>query len=181
MNGLLNLAYPLFDSLDRLIGFLPDAARLALWGALSAVATMALYNRLSGQERIKALQAEARRLRERMLRTDDAGEAARLAGENLKLAMRTLGKVTGPAMLSGLPVILVLMLRLANNRQVMQGWCNTRLSNVLTIVLTVLVSLATLAWIFQASSRCAHWRTASQSGNGSSGGGPSELWSSEQV
>lgn len=108
MNGLVNLAYPLFDALDRLLGFLPDAARLALWGALSATAAMALYRRLSGQERIKALQAEARSLRQRMLQTDDAGEAARLAGANLKLAMRTLGKVTGPAMLSGLPVILVL-------------------------------------------------------------------------
>lgn len=108
MNGLLNLAYPLFDALDRLIGFLPDAARLALWGALSAAAAMALYRRLSGQDRIKALQAEGRGLRQRMMQTDDASEAARLAGENLKLAMRTLGTVTGPAMLSGLPVILVL-------------------------------------------------------------------------
>lgn len=108
MNGLLNLAYPLFDALDRLIGFLPDAVRLVLWGALSAAAAMALYRRLSGQERIKALQAEARGLRQRLMQTDDAAEAARLAGENLKLSMRTLGTVTGPAMLSGLPVILVL-------------------------------------------------------------------------
>jgi Mn2+/Fe2+ NRAMP family transporter len=37
------------------------------------------------------------------------------------------------------------MLRLANNRRIMRGWGNTRLSNVLTIVMTVLVSLATLA------------------------------------
>jgi hypothetical protein len=108
VNGLLNLAYPLFDALDRLIGFLPDAARLALWGALSGGAAMALYRRLSAQQRIKALQAEARGLRQRMMQTDDAREAARLAGANLRLSMRTLGTVTGPAMLSGLPVILVL-------------------------------------------------------------------------
>ena len=44
-----------------------------------------------------------------------------------------------------LPVVLVLMLRLANNPRVMKGWGNTRLSNALAVVLTILVSLATLA------------------------------------
>jgi len=42
-----------------------------------------------------------------------------------------------------LPVILVVMLRLANNAQIMQKWRNRRVSNVLVIVLTVLVVLAT--------------------------------------
>lgn len=42
-----------------------------------------------------------------------------------------------------LPGILVVMLRLANNAQIMQKWRNRRVSNVLVIVLTVLVVLAT--------------------------------------
>ena len=42
-----------------------------------------------------------------------------------------------------LPVILVIMLRLANSARIMQTWRNRRLSNILTIVLTVLVVLAT--------------------------------------
>ena len=49
-----------------------------------------------------------------------------------------------------LPVILVVMLRLANNRRVMKGWGNARLSNALAVVLVGLVSLATLA-LFVAS------------------------------
>jgi NRAMP (natural resistance-associated macrophage protein)-like metal ion transporter len=46
-----------------------------------------------------------------------------------------------------LPVILVLMLRLANNSQVMKGWRNSRLSNVLMVGMTVLVSVATVALV----------------------------------
>jgi uncharacterized membrane protein (DUF106 family) len=108
VNGVLNLAYPLFDLIDGLIGALPDAVRLILWGAISGIAAMFLYKALSSQERIKALQAESKALRQRMMATDDAGEATKLAGANLKLSMRTLGTVTGPAMLSGIPVIFVL-------------------------------------------------------------------------
>ena len=44
-----------------------------------------------------------------------------------------------------LPVVLVLMLRLANEQTIMHQWRNGRISNVLTIVLTILVSLAMLA------------------------------------
>lgn len=108
MNGVLNLAYPLLDLIDGLIGALPDAARLIFWGFVSGIAAMALYKVLSSQERIKALQAESKALRQQMMATDDAGEATRLAGANLKLSMRTLGTVTGPAMLSGIPVIFIL-------------------------------------------------------------------------
>jgi len=42
-----------------------------------------------------------------------------------------------------LPVKFVVMLRLANNAQIMQKWRNPRVSIVLVIVLTVLVVLAT--------------------------------------
>ncbi|MGQ9682898.1 MAG: divalent metal cation transporter, partial [Anaerolineae bacterium] len=48
-----------------------------------------------------------------------------------------------------LPLILVLMLRLANDLSIMRGWRNSRAGNVLTVVLTVLVSLATVALILE--------------------------------
>jgi uncharacterized membrane protein (DUF106 family) len=108
VNGLLNLAYPLFDVVDGLLGFLPTFLRLVLWGAVSGALAMWLYSLMSNQDRIKAVQVESRELRSRMKETDDAGEATQLAMANLKLAMRNLGGVTGPAMLSGLPVIFVL-------------------------------------------------------------------------
>ncbi len=49
-----------------------------------------------------------------------------------------------------LPVILVLMLKLANDVRTMHNWCNRRLSNIIVVTLTVLVSLATLS-LFVAS------------------------------
>jgi len=44
-----------------------------------------------------------------------------------------------------LPLVLVLMLKLANNRGIMKQWGNGRVSNILIMVLAVLVGLATLA------------------------------------
>ena len=44
-----------------------------------------------------------------------------------------------------LPVVLVLMLRLANEQTIMHQWRSGRISNVLTIVLTISVSLTMLA------------------------------------
>ena len=61
-----------------------------------------------GQGRLQALKQQGAELRAAVGRTDDAGEAARLAIQNLKLSFRFLGAVTGPAMLSGIPVLFVL-------------------------------------------------------------------------
>ncbi|MBN1400025.1 MAG: Nramp family divalent metal transporter [Anaerolineae bacterium] len=47
-----------------------------------------------------------------------------------------------------LPVILVLMLRAANDGHEMKGWRNGRLTNVIVIAMTVLVSAATLSLFF---------------------------------
>jgi len=44
-----------------------------------------------------------------------------------------------------LPVVLILMLRLANDAELMKGWRNKRLTNILALALAVLVSLATVA------------------------------------
>ena len=108
MNGLLNLAYPLLSGIDSAFLWLPDVIRVALWGAVSGLLAMMLYVLMSNQGAIKAMQGQARQLRGSVNAADDAGEAARLAMENLKLSFRVLGKVTLPAMVSGIPVIFVL-------------------------------------------------------------------------
>ncbi len=50
-----------------------------------------------------------------------------------------------------LPVILVLMLRLVNNRRVMREWTNSRLQNILAWGIAMLVTLATFILFFVAS------------------------------
>lgn len=47
-----------------------------------------------------------------------------------------------------LPLVLVLMLKLANDSRLMRRWTNRRASNVMVVVLTVLVSAATVALVF---------------------------------
>ena len=44
-----------------------------------------------------------------------------------------------------LPVVMILMLRLANDAELMKGWRNKRFTNILAIVLAVLVSAATVS------------------------------------
>lgn len=109
MSGLLNLGYPVFGTVDGWLAvLLPAWLRLAFWGALSGAAAMALYAALSSQERLHALKQRGAELRAAVARTEDAGEAARLAFQNVKLSFRFLGAVLGPAFLSGIPVLFVL-------------------------------------------------------------------------
>ena len=44
-----------------------------------------------------------------------------------------------------LPILLVLVLKLANNQQLMGEWKNKRIQNILAIVLTIFISLVTMA------------------------------------
>jgi Mn2+/Fe2+ NRAMP family transporter len=43
-----------------------------------------------------------------------------------------------------LPIILILVLKLSNNKQLMGKWKNKRLQNVLAIMLTIIISLITV-------------------------------------
>lgn len=47
-----------------------------------------------------------------------------------------------------LPITLVLILRLANNKDLMGEWKNNRIQNILAIILTILISLTTLTLLF---------------------------------
>ena len=109
MSGVLNATFPVFSTIDGWLALLlPAWLRLVLWGAASGAAAMGLYSVMSSQTRLQALKQQSAALRAAVTRTDDAGEAARLAIQNLKLSLRYLGAVTGPAMLSGIPVLFVI-------------------------------------------------------------------------
>jgi hypothetical protein len=109
VNGVLNFAYPVLSTVDGWLAvLLPAWLRLVVWGGVSAAAAMALYALMSNQGRLKALKRESAELRAAVRQTEDAGEAARLAIRNLKLSLRLLGVVVGPALLSGIPVLFVI-------------------------------------------------------------------------
>jgi hypothetical protein len=88
--GLLDLPAPLLDWLDAALSNVITAPglRLALWGAVGAVLSMALYWALSPQERIARIKAEALAARQRLDSYEGAlGDAWPMIGGMLKLVL----------------------------------------------------------------------------------------------
>ncbi|MFO1074474.1 MAG: hypothetical protein U1E17_17675 [Geminicoccaceae bacterium] len=120
MNGLLNLLYPLLDALDWSLGFLPAVLRVVLLGVLSGAVAMGLYVLLSNQDSIRARKEEMQRIRVDLAAArDDFNETMRLSKRNLAASFGLLGVVTGPAILSSLPLLAVI------------GWLSAHYGSVL--------------------------------------------------
>jgi hypothetical protein len=111
LSSLLDLPFPLLDALDAALGFvLPAPARVVLWGLLAGVLAMALYALASDQGRIRSQKAVIRRVQgELKAAGDDFAATMRLTRANLKASLKLLGMVTGPAVLSSLPLLFLLV------------------------------------------------------------------------
>lgn len=109
--GLLDLPAPLFAWVDgALAGLIPAPLRLTLWGVLAAAISMGLYLVLSPQRRIAQAKADARAARAALDRFDgEFGEAWPLIRSVLGTAFRQLALIAGPAILSSLPVLALLV------------------------------------------------------------------------
>jgi len=109
--GLLDLPGVAFDRIDRALrGLLPAPLALIIWALLSAWATMAVYRATSNQARLAELKVHSRRLRREMAGWQGSfGGLLPLIGRNLKLSGQHLWLALGPALLAGLPVLLVLV------------------------------------------------------------------------
>lgn len=110
MSGLIDSLFPPLDALDRALApALPPWARLVLYGALSGAATMAVYRLVSNQGAILAQKERMAGLRVRLKEAqDDLAETMRLSRANLGASMRLLGLSLWPALVSGLPVIVII-------------------------------------------------------------------------
>lgn len=108
--GLLDLPAPLLALLDAgLSGIAPPAVRLAIWGLLGAALSMGLYWLLSPQRRIAEAKAEAMAARRALDAYDgEFAGAWPLIRDMLRLAVRQLALVTGPAVAASLPVVVLL-------------------------------------------------------------------------
>ena len=110
MNGLLNLAFPVFNAIDSLLAVaLPAVLRVVVWGGVSGALAMGLYWLLSDQEGVRQRQARMKDLRAEMkANEDDFQKVMALSRQNLKESFGLLGRVLGPGLLSGLPVLFVI-------------------------------------------------------------------------
>lgn len=118
MTGIIDRAYPVFDLLDAgMAPFLPAWLRVVVLGALSGAVTMALYTALSDQQAIKAGKARVAEIQGQLKAArDDLALTMRLTRANLAASFGILGRVLLPALLSSLPVLIVI------------GWLATHLT-----------------------------------------------------
>jgi hypothetical protein len=109
--GLLDLPAPLFAWLDGALGhFMPATARLVVWGIAAAILSMALYKTLSSQERITATKRKAAEARRALDAYDgEFAGAWPLIRETLRLALRQIGLVIGPAVAASVPVLCLII------------------------------------------------------------------------
>jgi hypothetical protein len=100
------------DAADQLLAVIaPLWLRLVLWGTLAGVASILMYAAASNQSAIAALKQRGRETRARLLDPDveTFADFSSLARENLAVSLRLLGKVLGPAAVSAIPVLLLVV------------------------------------------------------------------------
>ncbi len=109
--GLLDLPAPLFTALDNVLGMaLPPVLRLVFWGILAGWLTMVVYRRLSNQEKIGELKAQQKVQQKNIAEFDGEFEQLMpLIGHTLGLGFRQLGLALGPALLSTVPVLFLIV------------------------------------------------------------------------
>ena len=109
--GLFDLPGPLLSWLDGVLGLIaPPTLRLIVWGVVGGGATMALYWLLSPQREIAAARVEAADARRALDAYDgEFADAWPLISRVLGQALRQFRLVLGPALLSSLPAICLLV------------------------------------------------------------------------
>ena len=109
--GLFDLPAPLFAAMDSVLGMaLPPALRLVIWGILAGWLTMIVYRRLSNQEKISELKAQQKVQQKKIAEFDGEFENLMpLIRHTLALGFRQLGLALGPALLSTVPVLFLIV------------------------------------------------------------------------
>lgn len=109
--GLFDLPAPLFTALDSLMSGLPSYARLLIWATLTGIISMALYWLCSAQGKTAAAKERAVKARQMMAAYDgtEFEEMWPLAKESLIASGIHFGIVLGPAVLSSLPALAIIV------------------------------------------------------------------------
>ncbi len=95
---------------DGWLAGLPLSVRLSILGALAGILSITIYAKLSPQASIAKLKKKTRSLQREMLNVDlEFVDFWRLSKENLKTSLRLFTTVLGPALVSALPVIFLVI------------------------------------------------------------------------
>ncbi len=109
--GLFDLPAPLLSALDSVISGLPDYPRLLIWAALTAILSMIFYWLCSAQDKTGQAKQRAIDARKAMASYEghEFGEMWPLARESLGASLKHFGIVLGPAVLSSLPALAIIV------------------------------------------------------------------------
>jgi len=109
--GLFDLPAPLFSAIDGVLGMaLPPLLRLVFWGILAGWLTMVVYRRFSNQEKIGELKVQQKVQQKKIAEFDGEFEQLMpLIRHTLALGFRQLGHALGPALLSTVPVLFLIV------------------------------------------------------------------------
>jgi len=109
--GLFDLPGPLLSSLDALFSELPSYTRLLIWATLTAIVSMLLYWLCSAQGKTAAAKERAIAARRKMAAYEghEFEEMWPLARESLAASLQHFGIVLGPALLSSLPALVIIV------------------------------------------------------------------------
>lgn len=109
--GLLDLPAPLFAALDGIIAMaMPAVLRLVFWGILAGWLTMVVYRRLSNQQEIGRLKTQQKVQQKKIAEFDgEFDQLMPLIRHTLALGFKQLGLALGPALLSTLPVLFLIV------------------------------------------------------------------------
>lgn len=109
--GLFDIPGPLFTALDSLLGGLAPYPRLLIWAAFTGAISMALYWLCSAQEKVGAAKERAVAARKKMAAYEgtEFDEMMPLAKESLAASLSHFAVVLGPALLSSLPALALIV------------------------------------------------------------------------
>lgn len=109
--GVLDIPAPLLSAADSLIAFLPPLPRLLLWAALTGVVSMLCYWLCSAQGKVAAAKVAAAKARRELTAYEghEFSELWPLLGASLRCSLRHTAVVLGPALLSSLPALCIIV------------------------------------------------------------------------
>jgi hypothetical protein len=109
--GLFDLPAPLLAAIDGLLAMaLPAVLRLVFWGIIAGWLAMLVYRRLSNQGKIRELKRQQKIQQKKIAGFDgEFEELIPLIRSTLALGFRQLGLALGPALLSTLPVLFLIV------------------------------------------------------------------------
>jgi len=109
--GFFDIPAPMFSAIDGLLVFLPETARLIVWATLCAILSMYLYLKLSKQDEIGTLKQQSIAARKALnaYEGSEFDEMLPLAKRVLMLSGKHFMVVIGPAILSSLPALMLIV------------------------------------------------------------------------